>query len=63
MNNSSPSTYQLNENEAEYLSFLLGIIEAQNWEAFGYAICSNPADFQWFARKISRLSELNGMTM
>ena len=62
MIDSSPST-QLNMIEIDYLSLLLVIIESQNWDAMRCAISSNPIEFQRFARKISRLSELNGMTM
>ena len=63
MIDSSPSTHQLNMNQTDYLCLLLGIIESQNWGAMICAISSNPIKFQWFMWKISRLSELNGMTM
>ena len=63
MSDSSPFTYQLNQTEAGYLSLLLHIIESQNWEALGCAIYRNPASFQLFARNISSVSALNGMTM
>lgn len=54
---------QLKDVEIRYLSLLIGTIESQNWQAFGGVILDNPRLFQSFARKISRLSELNGMTM
>jgi hypothetical protein len=63
MIDSSPSTYTVNQIEADYLFRLLHVIESQNWEALGCAIYRNPAAFQWFARKISFVPELNGMTM
>jgi hypothetical protein len=63
MSNSSPSTFQLNQNEDDYLSLLLNIIQSQSWEALGCAINRNPAAFQLFARKISSVSYLKGMTM
>ena len=63
MFNSSPSTYQLNKNEVQWISLLLVVIESQNWEGLGCVISSNPTIFQHFARKTSRLPELNGMTM
>ncbi len=63
MSDSSPITYQLNQTEADYLLLLLSIIESQNWEALVCDIYRNPAAFQWFARNISSVSELNGMTM
>jgi len=56
------SSCQLNYEEIQYLTLLLGIIEAQNWQALGYAILNNPAVFQSFSRTITRSSELNGMT-
>mmetsp|Transcript_14255 Transcript_14255/g.30442 ORF Transcript_14255/g.30442 Transcript_14255/m.30442 type:complete len:246 (+) Transcript_14255:173-910(+) len=57
------SSYQLNDDDIQYLSLLLGIIDAQNWEAFGYAILNHPTEFQSFARKICQSTELNGMTI
>eukprot|EP00584_Thalassiosira_punctigera_P008417 CAMPEP_0172530912 /NCGR_PEP_ID=MMETSP1067-20121228/4516_1 /TAXON_ID=265564 ORGANISM="Thalassiosira punctigera, Strain Tpunct2005C2" /NCGR_SAMPLE_ID=MMETSP1067 /ASSEMBLY_ACC=CAM_ASM_000444 /LENGTH=54 /DNA_ID=CAMNT_0013315221 /DNA_START=57 /DNA_END=218 /DNA_ORIENTATION=+ len=48
---------QLNDEEIQYLSLLLGIIDSQNWRALGYAILNNPAVFQSFARTVSRSSE------
>jgi len=63
MSDSSLSTYQLNQTEADYLSLLLNFIKSQSWEALRCAICRNPAAFQLFARNISIVSELNGMTM
>jgi hypothetical protein len=63
MSDSSPSTYQLNQTEAGYLSLLLSIIKSQNLEALGCAIYRNPTAFQLFVWNISIVSELNGMTM
>lgn len=59
----APISYQLNDEELEYLAFLLGTIDEQNWHAFGHAVVSNPSVFKTFARKISKSSELNGMTI
>ena len=56
-------SYQLNDDEIEYLSFLLGTIDEQNWHALRYAILSNPIVFQSFCRTVSRSEELNGMTV
>ncbi|KAL7528268.1 hypothetical protein ACHAWF_002500 [Thalassiosira exigua] len=57
------STYQLKIEEIQYLSLLLEVIETGNWEALEHAILNNPAEFRSFARKMSRSSELNGMTI
>jgi len=57
------SSYQLNDEEIQYLSLLLSIIDSQNWQAFGCAILETPTTFQSFARTISQSSQLNGMTI
>eukprot|EP00584_Thalassiosira_punctigera_P009140 CAMPEP_0172530366 /NCGR_PEP_ID=MMETSP1067-20121228/4120_1 /TAXON_ID=265564 ORGANISM="Thalassiosira punctigera, Strain Tpunct2005C2" /NCGR_SAMPLE_ID=MMETSP1067 /ASSEMBLY_ACC=CAM_ASM_000444 /LENGTH=189 /DNA_ID=CAMNT_0013314555 /DNA_START=19 /DNA_END=585 /DNA_ORIENTATION=- len=57
------SSIHLNDEEIQYLSLLLGIIDSQNWQALGHAILNNPTVFQSFARTVSRSSELNGMTI
>ena len=54
---------ELNDEEIQYLSLLLSIIDSQNWQAFGYAIANNPTVFQTFAKTVMNSSELNGMTM
>ena len=53
----------LNNDDAEYLWFLLRTIESQNWERFWTAIHSDPNAFQLIALKVSISAELNGMTM
>jgi len=63
MFDSSPSTYQLNKNEVQWISLLLVVIESQNWEGLGCVISSNAIEFQQFARKTFSLPQLNGMTM
>ncbi|KAL7541741.1 hypothetical protein ACHAXR_011184 [Thalassiosira sp. AJA248-18] len=57
------SSNQLSEEEIEYLSLLLGIIEGKEWEALGNGMIGNPYAFQSFARTISKSSELNGLTI
>eukprot|EP00581_Thalassiosira_minuscula_P012401 CAMPEP_0183723096 /NCGR_PEP_ID=MMETSP0737-20130205/14814_1 /TAXON_ID=385413 /ORGANISM="Thalassiosira miniscula, Strain CCMP1093" /LENGTH=255 /DNA_ID=CAMNT_0025953347 /DNA_START=209 /DNA_END=976 /DNA_ORIENTATION=- len=57
------SSNQMTQEEIQYLTLLLGIIRSKNWQAFGYAIISNPDVFQSFSRTLSRSSELNGMTI
>ena len=57
------SSQTLSDDDIEYLSLLLEIIESRNWNALEYAIRSNISVFQSFARKVSQSSELNGMTM
>ncbi|KAL7463614.1 hypothetical protein ACHAXS_003974 [Conticribra weissflogii] len=52
----------LNQNEITYLSNILHLIDCQNWQEFQFTILNNPAIFQEFSRKISKCSELNGMT-
>jgi ankyrin repeat protein len=56
-------SYQLKNEEIQYLSILLEIIESGNWEALECTIINNPTVFRSFARKVSRSSELNGMTI
>eukprot|EP00571_Detonula_confervacea_P002501 CAMPEP_0172318566 /NCGR_PEP_ID=MMETSP1058-20130122/35245_1 /TAXON_ID=83371 /ORGANISM="Detonula confervacea, Strain CCMP 353" /LENGTH=57 /DNA_ID=CAMNT_0013033423 /DNA_START=39 /DNA_END=209 /DNA_ORIENTATION=+ len=53
------SSYQLNDEEIQYLSLLLNIIDSQNWQTFRYVILNSPTVFQSFARTISQTSELN----
>lgn len=57
------SSYQLNNEEIQYLDVLCGMIGARNWQAFGYAILNNPTVFQSFSRKISQSSEMKGLTI
>jgi hypothetical protein len=46
-----------------YLPFLLGMIQAREWNAFeGYAI-SNPETFKYITQSISKCEEFNGMTL
>ncbi len=52
----------LNRNEITYLSSILQMIECQNWRALHFTILNNPKVFQAFSHKISKCSELNGMT-
>ena len=63
MSGSSSASYHLSNEEIQYLSLLLDMIDSQNWKAFGYAIVNNPQAFQTFARTIMHSAELNGMTM
>ena len=51
--------HQLNENEVDYLSLLLTIIQSKNWIALRCSICSSPATFQQFARKVAIVPHLN----
>jgi hypothetical protein len=57
------SNHQLDDNEADYLSLLLAIIESKNWAALQSAIDGSPATFQHLARKVARAPDLNGMSM
>mmetsp|Transcript_20478 Transcript_20478/g.41102 ORF Transcript_20478/g.41102 Transcript_20478/m.41102 type:complete len:230 (+) Transcript_20478:174-863(+) len=52
----------LHQNEIAYLSNVLHMIDCQNWQALQLTILNNPAVFQTFSLKISKCSELNGMT-
>ncbi len=61
--NDGPPSTSLTDEEIQYLSVLLGIIDSQNWEALGYAVLNNPTVFQNFCRTIMKSDELNGMTM
>ncbi|KAL7537337.1 hypothetical protein ACHAXR_007747 [Thalassiosira sp. AJA248-18] len=57
------SSVQLNEEEIEFISLIIGIINDQNWKALEYAMIDNPYVFQSFARAISKSSEINGLTI
>ncbi|KAL7530743.1 hypothetical protein ACHAXR_006255 [Thalassiosira sp. AJA248-18] len=57
------SSVPLNEEEIEYLSLIISIINDQNWIALRYAMINNPYAFQSFARTVSNSSELNGLTI
>ena len=51
--------HQLNENEVDYLSLLLTIIQSKNWIALRCSIYSKPATFQQLARKVAIVPHLN----
>jgi hypothetical protein len=57
------SDFDMNKNEADYLSLLLAIIESKNWAVLQCAIDGSPATFQHLARKVARAPDLNGMSM
>mmetsp|Transcript_3752 Transcript_3752/g.9572 ORF Transcript_3752/g.9572 Transcript_3752/m.9572 type:complete len:232 (-) Transcript_3752:140-835(-) len=45
-----------------YLSFLLNLIEAQDWTRFAEVALSNPNTFKMISKTVSACEELNGMT-
>lgn len=53
----------LNDEEVQYLSLLFDFINDGHWNSFGYAVIEHPAAFQYVARKLPQLPDLNGMTM
>ena len=53
----------LDNSEIEFLMSLLGSIEAQNWQVLENSMRNDPIVFRQFAMRVSRSSELNGVTM
>jgi hypothetical protein len=60
---SESPNHELNITDIRLLSTLVNMIDSQRWSQLEGAIISNPATFQLFLRKISRSTQLNGMTM
>ena len=60
---SSSSTNTMLNNMMEYLSFLLSLIEAQQWNKFAEVALSNPKTFKMVSKAITQCEELNGMTL
>ncbi|KAL7525216.1 hypothetical protein ACHAXR_000907, partial [Thalassiosira sp. AJA248-18] len=46
-----------------YIHFLLGLIEDQDWIKFEEIVLSNPRTFQLISKSISESEEFNGMTL
>lgn len=57
------TSFAMHADTMNYLPFLLGMIQAREWNAFeGYAI-SNPETFKYINQSISKCEEFNGMTL
>ena len=46
-----------------YLSYLLGLIELQDWQKFEEVALSNPQTFKMISKSIGECEEFNGMTL
>ena len=53
----------LDGTEIQLLSLLIGMIESQSWDVFGWYVISKPAVFQSIARTLSSSTQLNGMSL
>ena len=47
----------------KYLSYLLGLIESQDWAKFEEVALSNPKTFRFISQSIADCEEFNGMTL